>query len=197
MSRMTLRPDTLERMVRAVESVRERLLKATAALEAGRVPYAVVGGNAVAVWVSQVDVGAVRFTRDVDILIRRSDMPAAVTAMEAVGFVYAEVSGVNLFLDGPNGLPSQGVHLLFAGEKVRPEYTTPAATIEESERGTEYQVVSLEPLVRMKLESYRRKDQTHIIDLMHVGLIDDTWPARFPPPLDDRLRELLNDPKEQ
>ena len=27
-----------------------------------------------------------------------------------------------------------------------------------------------------------------------VGLIDATWPARFPPPLGDRLQELLDDP---
>ena len=67
----TLRPDTLERMVRAVERVKEQLSKATRALEAGGVPYAVIGGNAVAAWVAQVDEGAVRTTRDVDVLIRR------------------------------------------------------------------------------------------------------------------------------
>ena len=38
----------LERMVRAVEKVRERLLRATAALDAAGVLYAVIGGNAVA-----------------------------------------------------------------------------------------------------------------------------------------------------
>ena len=50
--------DVLERMVRAVEMVRERLLRSTAALEAAGVPYAVIGGNAVAAWVSKVDPGA-------------------------------------------------------------------------------------------------------------------------------------------
>lgn len=45
----------LERMVWAVQRVRERLLRATAALEAAGVPYAVVGGNAVAAWVARVD----------------------------------------------------------------------------------------------------------------------------------------------
>ncbi len=38
---------SLERMVRAVEKVRERLLRSTSALDQAGVPYAVAGGNAV------------------------------------------------------------------------------------------------------------------------------------------------------
>jgi hypothetical protein len=60
---ITLGPFSLDRMVRAVEKVRERLLRATAALEAAGIPYAVVGGNAVASWVSRVDESAVRTRR--------------------------------------------------------------------------------------------------------------------------------------
>src|SRR5207247_8254257 len=75
-----------ERMIRAVEKVRERLLRATAALEKAGVPYAVVGGNAVASWVSAVDEAAVRNTRDVDILLRRSDLDAATAALAQAGF---------------------------------------------------------------------------------------------------------------
>jgi hypothetical protein len=47
--------DILDRMERAVANVRERLLRATAALNAVGVPYAVIGGNAVASWVATVD----------------------------------------------------------------------------------------------------------------------------------------------
>lgn len=188
---------TWERMIRAVEVVRERLSRAAAALEAAGVPFAVVGGHAVANWVSRVDPEAIRNTRDVDLLIRRTDFDAAKVAMEAAGFVYANLLGVDMFLDGPEGKPSGAVHLLYAGEKVRPEHTTLAPELSETEPSTSFRVVSLEALVRMKLESNRRKDQTHIIDLMHIGLIDDSWPSRFSPPLDDRLRELLNDPREQ
>jgi len=57
----------LDRMERAVERVRDRLLRSTAALEAAAVPYAVIGGNAVMAWVEQVDEAAVRFTQDVDL----------------------------------------------------------------------------------------------------------------------------------
>jgi hypothetical protein len=61
--------DILDRMERAVAKVGERLLRATAALNGAGVPYAVVGGNAVASWVATVDEGAVRNTRDVDLLV--------------------------------------------------------------------------------------------------------------------------------
>src|SRR4051812_9872133 len=71
----------LDRMERAVAKVRERLLRATAALTQAGVPYAVVGGNAVASWVATVDEGAVRNTRDVDLLVRRSDLPAVTDAL--------------------------------------------------------------------------------------------------------------------
>src|SRR6202051_4400363 len=73
---VSMNGDILDRMERAVGKVRERLLRATAALNQAGVPYAVVGGNAVASWVATVDEGAIRNTRDVDLLVRRSDLPA-------------------------------------------------------------------------------------------------------------------------
>ena len=82
-----LGPFSLDRVVRAVELVRERLLRATAALERAGIPYAVAGGNAVALWVSRVDVSAVRNTSDVDLLVRRADLDAIERTLEATGFV--------------------------------------------------------------------------------------------------------------
>lgn len=63
--------DLLDRMVSAVEKVRERLLRATDALDRAGVPYAVVGGNAVAAWIARADDGGIRNTPDVDVLLRR------------------------------------------------------------------------------------------------------------------------------
>src|SRR5205809_7330172 len=90
-----------ERMIRAVEKGRERLDRAAAALQQAGVPYAVVGGNAVAAWVSRVDEAAVRNTQDVDILLRRADLPAATAALEQAGFVYRHAASIDMFLDGP------------------------------------------------------------------------------------------------
>src|SRR5215207_10888815 len=82
-----MNPGILDRMERAVAKVRERLLRATAALNQAGIPYAVVGGHAVASWVATVDEGAVRNTRDVDLLVRREDLPALTAALEKAGFV--------------------------------------------------------------------------------------------------------------
>src|SRR3954452_21595198 len=101
MMSLDLQPISLERMVRAVEKVRERLARATAALDSAGVAYAVVGGNAVAAWVSRVDEAAVRNTQDVDLLIRRADLDAASAALEVVGFIRRHVASIDLFLDGP------------------------------------------------------------------------------------------------
>jgi hypothetical protein len=110
-----------ERALMAAERVKERLRRATKALDSAGVPYAVVGGNAVAEWVARVDDEAVRNTRDVDLLVRRADFSAAQTALEAAGFLHHHLMDVDVFIDGPQGKPSGGVHLLFAGEKVRSE----------------------------------------------------------------------------
>src|SRR5947209_13377225 len=118
-----------ERALMAAEKVKERLRRATKALDDAGVSYAVIGGNAVAEWIARVDEDAVRNTRDVDLLIRRSDLPAARTALEAVGFVYYQLLDVDMFIDGLQGKPSGGVDLLYAGEKVRPEYEHASPTL--------------------------------------------------------------------
>ncbi len=151
-----LTTDILDRMVLAVEKVRDRLLRSTAALEASGIPYAVIGGNAVAAWVSTVDPGAARNTVDVDIMVNRSDLPAVKGALEGAGFQHYELMDVHMFLDGPNGRPSDAVHLLFAGEKVKQIYSEPAPTLVAVERNELHQMIALEPLVIMKLTSFRR-----------------------------------------
>lgn len=191
---ITLLPISFERVVDAVEVVRQRLFRATAALDASGVPYAVAGGNAVAVWVARVDRAAVRATQDVDILIRRQDLPATKTALEAVGFVYRHVAGIDVFLDGANAKPRDGVHLVFAGEKVRPHEPAANPDVEDSEAGKDFRLLTLEALVRVKLTAFRRKDQVHIQDMIGVGLIDQSWTGRLPPVLAERLQELLDDP---
>ncbi|MGZ3469871.1 MAG: hypothetical protein ACXWO1_09045 [Isosphaeraceae bacterium] len=185
---------SLERMVRAVEKVRLRLLRAATALEQAKVPYAVVGGNAVAAWVARVDESAVRNTQDVDILLRRGDLETAKNALAAAGFVYRHVKGVDMFLDGPEAKARDAVHVVFSGEKVRPEYLLPVPDVTDAEQTPEFRLLNLEPLVRMKLTSFRRKDQVHVLDLAEVGLVDESWVNRFPPEFSERLRELLDSP---
>lgn len=186
----------LDRMVLGVERVRDRLRRASAALEAAGVPYAIAGGNAVAAWVATVDAAAVRNTQDVDILLRRSDLEVAAKALEGAGFIRRHVAGMEMFLDGPDAKARDAVHVVMAGEKVRPEYDSPAPDVAESEKPESFRVVSLEALVRMKLTSFRDKDRTHLRDMLEIGLIDDTWPRRFPPALGARLQQLIDTPEQ-
>jgi len=182
-------------MIEAVEAVRERALRATAALRDAGIPYAVAGGNAVAAWVARVDRAAVRNTQDVDILVRRADFDAVKLALESVGFVYHEVMGIDCFIDGPDGSPRDAVHLLYAGEKVRPDYAAPSADVSEVAQAEEYDVLTLEALVRMKLNSFRDKDRMHLRDLLEIGLSDTTWLPSLLPEHADRLQQLIDDPQ--
>jgi len=195
MSQSTVGIGALERMYRPVDNVRSRLLRATAALEKAGVPYAVVGGNAVADWVTRVDAAAVRFTQDVDLLLRRADLDAATAALAAAGFVRRHVAGIDLFLDGPNAKARDAVHVVFAGEKVRPEYVVAAPDVSETDASTDFRVLTLEALVRMKLTSFRDKDRTHLRDMIGVGLVDASWCSRFPAELAARLQLLIDTPE--
>lgn len=186
--------DVLDRMERAVAKVRERLMRATTALERAGVPYAVVGGYAVASWVARIDEGAVRNTRDVDLMVRRADLPALTTALEQAGFVRDTVMDVDMFLDGPSGKASEAVHLLYAGEKVRSDHPLPNPDFVTEDAPEGFRVVPLEQLVRMMLLSNRRKDQVHLEDMLGVGLIDATWLTKLPPVLAARFQAILDTP---
>jgi hypothetical protein len=181
-------------MVRAVEKVRERLLRATDALDTAGVPYAEAGGNAVAAWVSRVDETAVRNTRDVDIILRRDDLAAATTALEMAGFVPRHSAGLEMFLDGPQASAPHALHVIFAREKVRSEHILAAPDVGESELADRFRIVTLEALVRMKLTAFRDKDRTHLRDLIDVGLVDESWRERLPADLFSRLQSILETP---
>lgn len=195
MTSIVLGPFDFGRIVNAAQKVEERLLRSTAALEAAGIPYAVIGGNAVANWVSRVDETLVRFTRDVDILLRREDIDLAEAALAKSGFVRRQVAGIETFLDGPEAKAGDAVHVLFAGEKVRASDIIANPLIHESDRGAHYSVLNLEALVRMKLTSYRDKDRTHIRDMIGAGLIDATWLVRLPTLLQERLKAILDTPE--
>ena len=184
-----------ERIGGAVEKVKDRLRRVSQALDSADVPYAVVGGNAVQIWVAQVDESVARATQDVDIVLRRGDLDAAIRALEAAGFVFREGAGIAMFLDGPGAKARDAVHVVFAGEKVRPDYVESVPVIANYRWIRNVRLMPLEPLVRMKLTSFRDKDRVHLRDMLSVGLIDDSWLANLPRPLATRLKELIDNPE--
>lgn len=181
---------------RSVQRVQEQLRKTTAALEKEGVPFAVIGGNAVALWVGSVNPAAVRTTKDVDILLRRQDLWRAAAAMQQAGFIPEEVHGVSMFLDREDPLPSRGVHVVIAGEKVRPEYTHAAPDLANAARSADgVPIVSLYDLLIMKLQSCRDLDRAHIRDLMKVGLITQEIVNPLPADLRERFEGILANPE--
>jgi len=180
-----------ERMAVAVEAVRERTRRIAAAFDRAGVMYAVVGGNAAAAWVARIDVEAVRNTKNVDVLVRRVDFERAIEAAIAAGFLHENVAGIDLFRDGPEGSVRSAVHIVFSGERVRPEHPLPAPDVSESEAGPEFRFVTLDALVRMKLNAFRAQDRVHLLDLLEVGLIDESWCDRVPKELAPRLRDVV------
>jgi hypothetical protein len=186
--------DVLDRVEQAVAMVKERLKRAVAALDAAGIPHAVAGGHAVAAWVSRIDPAAVRTTVDVDILIDRADLARATAALEAVGFVHSFTSGIHIFVDGPSGKAREAVHILFAGETVKPSDPVPAPDLASTHDHEGYRIVDLDRLIAMKLTAFRLKDRVHLIDMIDVGLIDASTVARVPPVLRPRLEQLLADP---
>lgn len=175
----------------AIERVQQRLRKVTAALDAAGTHYAVVGGNAVAAWVGRVDPGATRATKNVDLLVRRADLPRVTAAITSLGFAREDLRDLVLFIDPDEPSKKSGVHLVWADERIRPSYTVLSPSVDEAERDPEgFLVLNLAALVRMKLTSFRPIDQAHVIDMLGVGLIDESVRTSLPPSLTQRLNRL-------
>jgi hypothetical protein len=191
-------PGDFRTQVLAVNRVEELLHKVTKALDNAKIPYAVIGGNAVSVWVSTVDSDAVRATKDVDVMIRRHDLAAVARALEPEGLIQEEVLGITIFVDRIRPSPKSGLHILFANERVNPHDKHPTPDVGPEVRGLEgYRIVDLPGLVTMKLQVFRLHDRVHILDLASVGLIDESFADQLPEDLRPRLMEVLEEGRKQ
>jgi hypothetical protein len=167
------------------------LHRVTGSLDGAGIPYAVIGGNAVAAWVATVDEGAVRATKDVDILLRRENLQAAAAALAAAKLDLHEVLGVPMFLTRRQPNPKTGAHVVFANECVRESDVCPAPDVANSTRARQgFLVLDLAHLVRMKLTAFRRVDQLHVEDLLALNLIDVDLVRSLPDELRARLEHI-------
>jgi hypothetical protein len=165
-----------------------RIKRLHAALDSAGMEYRVVGGLAVFLHVSVRRPGRGRTTEDVDIAVDRAQLETIAAAAQKSGFRYRHVAGVDMLVDAESPRASTAVHMVFINEKVRAEYTetvpgfsTPART----EEGILLAPVA--DLVKMKLTSFRMKDQLHLKDLDSARLIT----AEIEASLSDLLRERL------
>ena len=148
------------------------------------IPYETIGGMAVAAHIEQVDRDQIMLTRDVDIMIDRSDLERVKEA--------APRHGLDMLLYGDEKKAIRGVHLLFSGEKVKPDQAPNPRLAPEriTVHGGEVSVIPVIDLVRMKLNSYRDKDRVHVRGMDAVGLITPEVERALPAELGSRLQHI-------
>lgn len=180
----------------AVERVEKQLREVTAALDAVGLPYAVIGGNAVAAWVASIDPAAVRTTKDVDLLVDRDHLAQIQQALAPLGYQFAETQGVGMFLPADNPNPKSGVHLLYSGELLNsnPPQPAPPTSAVTTDLDT-FRVITLAELIRMKLAAFRDRDRVHLRDMIDAGLLDRGWIGKFSSILQERLQLLFDSPE--
>lgn len=173
-----------------MEQIIDVAARFTSLLEKAGIPVRVVGGLATYLHVDQIDPPSARLTRDVDVAIDRDKLEAIRAAVEPHGFRYRHAAGVDMFLVAENPNARSGVHLVFVGEKVRPEYLEPVPGSAPVRAKKGILIAPVADLVRMKLTSFRLKDKVHIQDLDGVGLITPEIEKNLSGPLRERLAEV-------
>lgn len=173
------------------------LERIAAPLAAEQVPYEVIGGMAVMVQVQRVDPAEVRLTKDIDIMILRSDLERVKQVAERHGFTFRHAAGLDMLLPHGEVKARNAIHLVFSGERtaatqavpnppLRPEYV--------SVHETDIAVIPVRDLVEMKLSNNRDIDRVHVRDLDSVGLITPQIESALPAILFSRLQEIRSNP---
>ena len=152
--------------------------------------YRIIGGLAAYLYVEEAAPDAGRLTKDIDIVVRREDLERIAKAVEPYGLKYRPVAGVNMLIQVADPSARRAVHLVFTGEKVRPEYPERAPELGAGRRLQGVRVISLADLVRMKLTSYRLRDQMHLKDLDEAGLLTPEVDESLPEVLRERLARV-------
>jgi hypothetical protein len=154
-----------------VEQLFDLAGRVEAAFAAAGLEYRVIGGLAVYLYVEEAEPDAGRLTRDIDIAVRREDLGRIAQAVEPFGMRHKHVAGVDMLVQEGSPSARRAVHLIFTGEKVKANYPEAAPAIGPCRVLHGVRLVPLADLVRMKLTSFRLKDEVHLKDLDEAGLI--------------------------
>ena len=173
-----------------VEQLFNLAAKVEQAFSAAGLDYRVAGGLAAYLYVEESEPEAGRLTKDIEIAVRREDLDRIAKAVEPFGLQYRHVAGVDMLIQADKPSVHRAVHLVFAGERVRPDYPEAAPPLRPARVIQGIRLVPLADLVRMKLTSFRLRDQTHVKDLDEVGLITPEIEAELSPILCDRLAQV-------
>lgn len=173
-----------------VEQLFDLAGRVEAAFAAAGLEYRLIGGLAVYFYVEESEPDAGRLTRDIDIAVRREDLDQIARAVEPLGMQYRHVAGVDMLVQVEDPSARRAVHLIFAGEKVKANYPELAPGIGPCRTLHGVRLVPLADLVRMKLTSFRSKDETHLKDLDEAGLITPEIEAGLSETLRARLTQV-------
>ncbi len=169
------------------------LHKITETLNTQLIPHELIGGLAVLIYVEEANPELTALTRDVDLMVNRSDLEQIKETAGEGGFRFRHTAGVDMLIYGPTESARNAVHLLFSGEDVRPTQASPNPPIRPERKrvhGKEVLVIPLVDLIRMKLSANRLKDQVHIQSMDAAGLITPDAEATLTPELAARLKRV-------
>ncbi len=173
-----------------VEQLFDLAQRVEAAFAAAGLEYRVVGGLATYLYVEEAEPDAGRLTRDIDIAVRREDLDRIAAAVEPFELRYRHVAGVESLVQTGEPTARRAVHLVFTGEKVRSQYTETVPEIGPDTRIQGIRLMPLAELVRMKLTSFRLKDQAHLKDMDEAHLITTEIEAHLSELLRSRLAQI-------
>jgi hypothetical protein len=157
------------------------------------IPYELIGGLAVLIHVEEANPEYTTLTRDVDLMIRREDLERVKEAAAAHGFRFRHTAGVDMLMYGKTDSARNAVHLIFSGERVRPNQAAPNPPIAPEKKrihGGEVMVIAVADLLRMKLSSFRDKDRVHVRSMDAAGLITAEVEGTLPAELSTRLQHV-------
>ncbi len=155
------------------------------------VQFEVIGGVAVNVHILSLRRSRSFVTRDIDLLLHRSDLERAATAAQTLGYRAKKMMG-GYMLIRPEQDIAEAVYLIIVGEKSKSTQPFPHPELHPEEKnlfGITIPVAPLTDLLHMKLNSLRPKDLLHLETLDDVGLITPDVERQLPPVLQDRLEE--------
>jgi hypothetical protein len=161
------------------------------ALQQAGVQFEVVGGVAVNAHILALHRSRSFVTRDIDLLVNRSDLQRIAEAAESLGYHSRKMLGGYTLIRPEQDL-AEAVHLIFAGEKSKSTQPLPHPALHPEDKhlfGITIPVAPLQDLLQMKLNSLRPKDIIHLETLDEAGLITPAVEQGLSPALLERLQE--------
>jgi len=141
--------------------------------------YRVAGGLAVYLYVEEREPDAGRLTKDIDIVVRREDLRKIADAARPFGLEHRHVAGVDMLVQANQRPGSRAVKLIFSSDGLG-----------AVRRINGLRVIAIANLARMKLASFRAKDEAHLKDLDEAGLITPAIEVSLSPGLAERLAQV-------